>query len=249
MILYFSGTGNSQMAAKLIAETIHDEIISINQCMREQKQAVFRSERPFVFVAPTYAWRIPKVVEDWICETDLEGSRDAYFVLTCGGSCGNAAAYAKKLCVKKNMRFRGLAQVVMPENYVAMFPTPGEMEYKAILEQAKPCITALAAQIRDGKIFQESPVSLKDRLQSGPVNQIYYPLLVHDKGFSVSDKCISCGKCAKRCPLVNIKMVNGRPLWNGNCTHCMACIGGCPTEAIEYKMKSRGNHRYYIMED
>ncbi|MFQ8599465.1 MAG: 4Fe-4S binding protein [Oscillospiraceae bacterium] len=35
----------------------------------------------------------------------------------------------------------------------------------------------------------------------------------------------------------------------GNCTHCMACIGGCPTEAIDYKSISKGKRRYYIMEE
>lgn len=30
MIFYFSGTGNSQLAAKIIAETTGDEMISIN---------------------------------------------------------------------------------------------------------------------------------------------------------------------------------------------------------------------------
>ncbi len=45
-------------------------------------------------------------------------------VLTCGVGCGNAAAYAQKLCTEKGLRFCGLAPVVMPENYLAMFATP-----------------------------------------------------------------------------------------------------------------------------
>lgn len=137
----------------------------------------------------------------------------------------------------------------MPENYVAMFPTPSEAECKVIMEKAKPCITTLAAQIRDGKNFPKFPVSFKDKMQSGPINQIYYPLLVHDKKFIVSEVCIACGKCAKRYPLRNIDMVNKKPIWKGNCTHCMACIGGCPTSAIEYGLKSKGNNRYFIRED
>lgn len=34
MIFYFSGTGNSQLAAKQIAAELEDELISINQCMK-----------------------------------------------------------------------------------------------------------------------------------------------------------------------------------------------------------------------
>lgn len=250
MVLYFSGTGNSQWAATQIAEMIaDDEVVSINRSLKSKRLGTIRSERPFIFVAPTYAWRLPRVVEQWIRKTRFEGNKDAYFILTCGGSCGNAAVYAKKLCAEKGMRFRGLAQVVMPENYLALFPTPDEAESKALIEQAKPCIAALAKQIKSGESFDKSSVSFGGKLESGPVNPLFYALFVRDKGFSVSDACVSCGKCASRCPLNNIILEDGKPEWNGNCTHCMACIGGCPTEAIEYKSKSKGRNRYYIMND
>lgn len=253
MIFYFSGTGNSQLTAKQIAETTGDEMISINRCLKKGEKKTFRSERSLVFVTPTYAWRIPKVVERWIHETSFEGNSNAYFVLTCGGSCGNAAAYARKLCAKKGMRFYGLAQVIMPENYVAMFIVPDEPESHAIREKAKPYIAELAARIQNGEPFPKTRMSFRSRLLSGPVNLLYYPFVVHDKGFTVSDDCVSCGKCAQRCILNNIDMINKKPVWKGNCTHCMACIGGCPTEAIEYQSKwgnsSHGKPRFYMMKD
>lgn len=46
------------------------------------------------------------------------------------------------------------------------------------------------------------------------------------------------------CPLNNITLEDGKPLWGGNCTHCMACISYCPTEAIEYGRRSVGKPRY-----
>lgn len=143
----------------------------------------------------------------------------------------------------------GLPQWVMPENYLAMFPTPDEAECREIVERAKPEIAALAKRIQAGQCFDESAVTVGGRFQSGPVNPLFYRFFVHDKGFTVSDACISCGKCAMRCPLNNIDMTAGKPVWRGNCTHCMACIGGCPVKAIEYKSTSKGQHRYYIMDD
>ncbi|WP_368077351.1 EFR1 family ferrodoxin [uncultured Anaerotruncus sp.] len=200
-------------------------------------------------VAPTYAWQMPKVVERWIRETEFEGTKDIYIVLTCGGSVGNAAAYAKKLCAEKGLHFSGLALVAMPNNYVALSNTPDKAECAAILEKAGERIVSLAALIQKGEPFPEAAISFKDRMNSGPVNGLFYALFVHDKGFAASEACVSCGKCAQRCPLNNIRISDGKPVWNGNCTHCMACIGGCPTEAIEYKSASKGNRRYYIMKD
>lgn len=250
MVLYFSGTGNSQLVAFQVAKRIaDDEVISINRYLKAKKNVTIQSKRPLVFVVPTYAWRMPRVVEQWIMKTNFKGCQDVYFILTCGGGCGHAAAYAKKLCAKKGMHFRGLAPVVMPENYLAMFPTPDEAECQAIVEQAEPCIAGLAEKIKAGESFASPSASLGEKLQSGPVNPLFYALFVHDKGFSVSDRCVSCGKCALRCPLNNIDLEDGRPVWKGTCTHCMACIGGCPVEAIEYKAKSKGRNRYYIMDD
>ncbi len=249
MVFYFSGTGNSQLAAKQIAAELGDELVSINACLKKGEKRTFHAERPLVFVAPTYAWRMPKVLERWIRETEFEGNQNIYFVLTCGGSVGNAAAYAKKLCEEKGLRFFGLALVAMPNNYVALSNTPDKAECAAIREKAGARVASLAALIQKGEPFPEAAISLKDRMNSGPVNRLFYALFVHDKGFAASDACISCGKCAQRCPLNNIRMEDGKPVWNGNCTHCMACIGGCPVEAIEYKSASKGNRRYYIMED
>lgn len=249
MIFYFSGTGNSQLAAKIIAETTGDEMISINDCLKKGKENTFKSRMPLVFVTPTYAWRMPKVVEEWIRKSEFAGNGKAYFILTCGGSTGNAMAYVKKICKEKKMQFNGIATIPMPENYVAMFQTPDEQECKNIVEAAKPAIGKIAVQIQKVEKLQYPIVSLRDKMLSGPINGVYYPLLVHDRGFTASSACISCGKCARICPLNNIIMVNGKPRWKGNCTHCMACIAGCPAEAIEYKKSSKGRHRHYIMEE
>lgn len=244
MILYFSGTGNSQWVARRLAAELGDDVVSINRAIKERRSSVLCSERPFVFVAPTYAWRMPRVIDQWIRDARFEGSRNAYFVLTCAGSCGNAAAYARKLCASAGLRFFGLAPVVMPENYLALYDTPDAEECCAIVERAEPRVAELAERVGKGEPFPDQPIVLKDRLLSGPVNAVFYPALVHDAKFSASDACVACGTCVERCSFGNITLVDGKPAWNGVCTHCMACIAGCPTAAVEYGPKSRDRHRH-----
>lgn len=249
MILYFSGTGNSQRAAVQMAEQLGDELVSINRQIKDGTAGTFTSERPWVFVMPTYSWRVPRLAEEWMEKARFEGSREAYFVLTCGGSVGNAAPYAAGLCGRIGLTFRGLAGVAMPENYLALGPTPSEEECRALMEAARPRIARLAEMVSAGKRFPAEPATMVGKLESGPVNPLFYRFYVHDKGFTVSDACISCGRCAARCPLNNIRYEGGRPVWQGSCTHCMACIGGCPVQAIEYKKVSQGRHRHYVMDD
>ncbi len=249
MIFYFSGTGNSQLAARQMGEVLDDTVVSIHPYLKSGTAGEFHSEKPLVFVMPTYAWRLPRLVEEWIRQSHFAGNVNAYFVLTCGDSCGNAARYARRLCEQKGFQFYGLAPVVMPENYLAMFPTPNPTEAAAILKQARPRIAELAAGIASGRPFPAQKASLVGKLESGSVNPLFYRFCVGDRGFWVTEHCISCGKCVQRCPLNNVELVADRPVWKGNCTHCMACIGGCPVEAIEYKQKSKGRPRYDRMEN
>ena len=83
-----------------------------------------------------------------------------------------------------------------------------------------------------------------DKLKSGPINALYYKFLVKAKAFYTTDACSGCGKCEKACVLNNITIKDGKPIWGNKCTHCMACICGCPTAAIEYGKKSQGKPRY-----
>ncbi len=99
MILYFSGTGNSRWAARRLADALGDaEVVSINDALKAGEAPALRSERPIAVVAPTYAWRLPRVVDAWLRRVSFEDNRDVYFVLTCGGAVDNAAKHARRLC-------------------------------------------------------------------------------------------------------------------------------------------------------
>ena len=86
-----------------------------------------------VIVTPTYAWRIPRIVEDWLLHTELTGARRAWFVMTCGSEIGNADRYNRRLCQAKGLACMGTAQIVMPENYIAMFNAPQVEEARQIV--------------------------------------------------------------------------------------------------------------------
>lgn len=244
MILYFSGTGNSAYAAKRISKETGDECLNLFEKIRRQDFSKMQSEHPWVIVVPTYAWRIPRIVQNWIENTAFTGNQDMYFILTCGDGIGNAGKYLANLCQKKDMTYRGCMGIVMPENYIALFSTPTQEKALQIIEQAEPVIDRVASYMKNGVAFPQANISLKDTISSGIVNTLFYPVFVHAKKFYATSDCSSCGKCAEACPLNNIHMDNGKPAWADNCTHCMACICHCPKEAIEYGKHSKGLARY-----
>jgi ferredoxin len=225
-----------------------DTVVPVNELLKKDGKASFKSDKPFVFVCPTYAWRIPRVFESFIRETHFTGSKKAYFVMTCGGETGNAIRYIRKLCAEKGFELMGLSSVVMPENYIALFKVPDREETEAVIRKALPKIRAAAELIGSARPLPDESVNLIGRFYSTVVNPVFYPVIVHAKGFRATEACVGCGKCEKLCPLNNIKLDSGKPVWGGHCTHCMACICSCPAEAIEYKNNSKGKPRYLCPE-
>ena len=163
-----------------------------------------------------------------------------------GSEIGNAAKYNRELAAQKALTYMGTAQIVMPENYIALFSAPDKQEAKAIVENAKPAIRSIIDCIRNGMEFPAPRNNLYDRFMSGAVNPIFYKKIVKADAFTVSDACIGCGKCVQLCPLNNIRLDKDKPVWGSNCTHCMACICYCPKEAIEYGKRSVGKPRYHF---
>lgn len=246
MILYFTGTGNSRYIAKRIAQAVGDTPVSLNERLRRGDTSKLCVEGDLVVVTPTYAWRIPRVVERLLLETELTKVKRVWFVMNCGSEIGNASQYNRLLSEKKGFSYMGTAEIVMPENYIAMFQAPGSDKAKEIVNAAEPSINRTAQQIAAGQAFSEPKSRLLDRFLSGPVNRAFYPLFVKAKGFHAGAGCSGCGACEKLCPLNNISMNNGKPAWGKDCTQCMACICGCPEEAIEYGRRSRGKVRYWF---
>jgi len=165
--------------------------------------------------------------------------------MDCGGEIGNATKYNRRLCSQKGFTYMGTAQIVMPENYIAMFNAPETAEAKKIIEKADPVIDSAAHIIEEGRAFPTPRNNLYDRFMSGAVNPLFYRFFVKANAFYADNRCIGCGKCVELCPLNNIRLTDGKPVWGKDCTHCMACICHCPTAAIEYGKKSVGKPRYH----
>ena len=246
MVLYFTGTGNSRYLARRIADALNMPRYDLNACIKAGDTAPVQTGRDVVLVTPTYAWRIPRVVSEWLGKTELAGAERIWFVMDCGSEIGNAAKYNRQLAEQKHLHYMGTAQVVMPENYIAMFNAPQAEQARSIVREAEPKIQNAITHIKAEQEFSAPRNNLYDRFMSSPVNPIFYRFFVKADAFTASDACIGCGKCVRECPLNNIHLEQGKPTWGKNCTHCMACICYCPKEAIEYGKKSVVKPRYHF---
>ncbi|MDR1392216.1 MAG: 4Fe-4S binding protein [Clostridiales bacterium] len=50
--------------------------------------------------------------------------------------------------------------------------------------------------------------------------------------YEISDACISCGECAKQCPVSCIKPGDGKyDIEGSDCIECGTCASVCPVDA------------------
>ncbi len=249
MVLYFSGTGNSKCIAERIAHNLSDSLYSINDGIRNNTYPDISEEETLIFCTPTYAWRFPRVVNIWVKatqnNTQIFADKKAYFIMTCASTIGSSEDYDRELCGKVKMTFMGCAQVRMPENYITRYDCPSEEDSVMIVKRALEQVDAICPVIAAGEHLPVIKAPVKEVLLSVCANPVYYTFCSKGRQFYVTSKCDGCGKCAMNCPLGNIFMRKGKPLWSNHCTNCMACICGCPKEAIEFGDKTKGKRRYH----
>ena len=115
MILYFSGTGNSRYVARRMADALHEPLCNMNDRIKAGDTAPVETGARLIIVTPTYAWRIPRIVQDWLLRTALTGTAQAWFVMTCGSEIGSADKYNRALCQEKHLTCMAPAPLVVGE--------------------------------------------------------------------------------------------------------------------------------------
>ena len=214
--------------------------------IREGDYSPIHSEKPFVICSPIYVCEMPGFVNKFLKKTTFTGSREFYFIFTSGGYSGCASVLAKDLCRRKKLIFKGAADIVMPRNYIAndIYPMQDDETIKQQILDGAARIPEVVSVIKEGGLLTKRRVFLFETLAIVPVALIWPHIKMQAKYFFTTDSCIGCGKCAKLCPLNNINIVDKRPVWGRDCTHCMACIANCPKECIEYEKLTQGKNRY-----
>jgi ferredoxin/flavodoxin len=255
MIIYFSGTGNSRYVADTLSKRIGD-----NQLypLIDAPNSTENCDQLGI-VTPIYSWGIPPIVLKQINQLLISvKTKYVWVVLVCGDEVGLAHKMIYRAFEMKDVKVDAIMSIQMPNNYVLL---PGFNVDPKALERKK--IEASAERIGEiVSVLAARKTDVEDVVKGGMAwlkTKCVYHLfkrwgIFPGKWHVNTNKCVGCGKCAKVCPVKNIKM--GKcdvenadkkvPMWHKNCTSCLACYHICPEKAIDYLNSTKNKGQYYF---
>lgn len=242
VLYWFSGTGNSLMAAKALAEALGGtELISIPRAMRSPAPPARRTGVVF----PVYSFGPPALVVEFLKQVPVEAGGYVFTLATNGGMVG-----AAHRIVRAALRARGIGlaagwSITMPGNCIPLHAAPGAARQQKLFAASAGKVRRIAEAVRAGARGR-----LEDSL--APLRwlapAVYRQAMKHfpqaDRRFRATEACTHCGLCERVCPVDNVRMEDGLPQWLGHCQACCACLNWCPVEAIQYGQRTVGRRRY-----
>lgn len=251
MIVYFSGTGNTAMAATLLAEKLGDgQLLPLDTDMllHPDRHTLAPANGRLVWAFPVYSWGIPPAMVNFMRNVGLSTEAlqaSHYMLVTCGDDIGYTDRLWRREMQQRGLKAEAAFAVEMPNTYVCMkgFDVDSaELERKKL--EAAP---SAVARIADAILYNGGDIPI--RLSFSLVKTyIIYPSFVRfgtsPRPFHSTDQCVGCGRCAASCPLRNITMSDGRPAWADNCTLCLRCYHSCPVHAVAYGKQTARKGQY-----
>jgi ferredoxin len=246
IIFCYTGTGNCLKLARDIAARIGDCAIVPVGGDTGWPVAGGADETRFErvgFVFPVYFGGLPGALDAMPARLDGQRFAGAYTfaVATYGNLEGNALAQlARRLHRHCGVQLDYAARLRMFSNYVTLYDMKEDVAgIAARAEQgAAPIIEAIAAREGRKPPIYIAPIGRFNRSQVTASRTA-------DAGFHTNENCTSCGICRDVCPIGNIALEEGRPVWLHRCERCLACIHYCTTRAIDFKDKTQRRRRYH----
>lgn len=258
VIYYFSGTGNSFVVARDLAERLQAELVSIPRVVgREQIESDADS---LGIVFPVYyetLGGIPLMVRRFAAKLGNIEAKYLFAVCTYGSAETVTLKNMSRLISSRGGQLSARISVNMPENIYPNLARKKHGKMYSTWESQLPKISKIVKEKK--KAVYRTPNSvvgiaypplrtlgllLRRFLKKVTIRQLQgysgskadsfdelLPLM--DNTFSVSDACTKCATCLRICPAGNIRISSKRPEWRHHCEFCLACYHWCPSGAID----------------
>jgi ferredoxin len=250
-LYYFSGTGNTYLVVQAMAETFSDAGIETHVAPIDMDVPVrVAPDRALGLAFPVayqstypFLWRYFRALP-------AGQSAEAFMVDTMGGMSGAIVGRLKAVMVRKGYEPIGACEIQMPMNFWLV--DPEKMGHSEMIDRGLQRARSYACDLIQGRSHWGRIPLLAD-LAYG-VYLLYRGLIFtrpNQRLFRIRNepgRCISCGRCARSCPVKNIAIAedaegNLRPVFMDRCEFCLKCLAQCPEQANSFIMNRERVYR------
>jgi len=238
-IYYFSGTGNTEIVAKMVKEAFENQSCSVDliriEDVLKKKLSVDIKQYDLIGIgSQVIGYGTPLIVRDFVRSLP-EGTGKKVFIFRTAGGVAPINYNVSKAIIRKLNR-KGFEVVYerlfsIASNWVVKFD---DGAIHQLHQATAKKVTLMCQEIINGeKRFLKT--GLGQRLLMETVAFIAQPTLrLVGKDFKVTDACTNCGLCVKNCPAENISERNGKIKFKLSCNSCLRCVYACPQNAIQF---------------
>lgn len=235
-ILYFTATGNCLYVSKKLGGTLY----SIPQMVKKNKY-VFEDDT-IGLVFPNYGLCVPPYISEFLSKAKLKCSY-LFAIITYGFFSGGAVTNLLEIADANNIKFSYVNKLKMVENYLPGF----EMKKEKQKEQKKNMddnVNRIIMDITSKKQWIHHDSWMDKILTKNHQKSYGYNIGIGETTkYRIEDNCKECSVCEWVCPMDNITIQNGKPVFSDRCCSCLACIQNCPKNAI-HMIGEKSGERY-----
>lgn len=240
-IVYFSGTGGTAKAVDSMEQSLKNHGCDVHKSSLDKRcnSEVERSKQCdyscdiLIVIYPVHAFDAPEPVYEWIDRQPRANRLPAAVISVSGGGEVWPNTASRAGCIKalerKGYEVFYERMLTMPSNIFIDTNDHLAMHLlKCLPIKTEHCIS----EILGGTRRREHP-SISARTVSAILKLEKTGARQFGRRLSVTEACNACGWCEKSCPRNNIRMINDRPDFGGQCIACLRCFYGCPKSAIQ----------------
>ena len=263
IIVCFSQTGNTEKIANRIRKGILD---SGHQCdisfIKNTDQSKLKHYDLMGIGTPTFYYREPVNVKQFIQEMDAVKGRHCFLFCTHGSVIGNTFYYMQEGLTEKGYVVIN-AFDTYADSFLPFYPEPmhtaGHPDEIELAEAVRfgEGICQLSVMIQEGKADPMPEYRPVEDTWWARDSKIFVPAHLREvfPKFTIDmNKCTGCSLCQDNCPVDAIDIDATPPqIQKEGCIYCLYCEKVCPEGAIEVdweavKKFTRGNLKKYVEE-
>lgn len=179
---------------------------------------------------PVHAFNAPEIVERFARELKPSVHQDLFIFHTGGEGLhfNDTSSVRIRRILRKDFTILSERHYVMPYNMIFRHSDAMVKHMVTYMRKLVPLhVSSILAKRKEG--MRLMPFS---RIVSSVLRIEWLYAKLQGPTMRVGDSCTGCGLCARRCPMGNITMANGRPVFGRNCSLCVRCSFSCPVDAI-----------------